>query len=231
MLRRSSPLLAVLASCASGARAPSNVPTGHDAPEAISVSWHTAPSAGRDVDVAIVVDGRAHPVGRLRADGEQLGSPKTCTLRGSRQSTATALMCGYSLAFNYFEADLIAGELVVTLHTGYDSEGEGPIENAPVEMMRIPLHASKLAVAPYEQTFAEALQIFCDAELLGGYDLVSEDRSIAISATVEGLVSNVRALDLFRTLSAMEPALKRTRLRAALAEASIPRCAVIDDTR
>ena len=138
--------LLVLVGCAG---APHPVPPAHT----VAIAWRTAPTDGRDVEVSVVVDGDARRVGLLRADGAGAGSPKTCALRLSTP-TETGLWCGYTTDLNYYAAELVGGELVVTLHTGFESEGDGPIENPAIEMLRLAVHGSRLVVAPFEQTLA-----------------------------------------------------------------------------
>ena len=138
--------LLVVVGCAG---APHPVPPA----QTVAIAWRTAPAEGRDVEVSVVVDGDARRVGRLRADGPRAGSPKTCALRLSTQ-TESGLSCGDTTDLNYYAAELVAGDLVVTLHTGFESEGDGPIENPPIEMLRLAVHGSRLVVAPYEQTTA-----------------------------------------------------------------------------
>ncbi len=166
------------------------------------------------------------PVGKLRADGAAPKSPKTCSVRNPAKPTVSILDCGYSTELNYDRAELVGGELVVTLHTGIDSEGDGPIENPPEEKLRIAVRASSLAVAPYEQTFADALRIFC-GDVVPHY-LVGTQRSVAFTNVVHRLVSNPRALELFRTLAGMAPAHRIKVLRGALAKTAIQHCDVLE---
>jgi hypothetical protein len=139
--------LVVLVGCAG---APRLVPPART----VAIAWRTTPADGRDVEVSVVVDGNPRRVGLLRADGARVGSPKICALRLSTP-LETGLWCGDTTDLNYFAAELVGGELVVTLHTGFESEDDGPIENPPIEMLRLAVHGSRLVVAPYEQ-FAEA---------------------------------------------------------------------------
>jgi hypothetical protein len=196
-----------------------------DPAHAVAVTWRIAPADGRDVEVSLVVDGHEQHVGRLRADGARAGSPKTCALRLSTPTEA-GLSCGYTTDLNYFAAELVGGDLVVTLHTGFESEGDGPIENPPIEMLRVAAHGSRLVVAPYEQTFAEALDIVCRSERLVAPG--AEARSVAMASAVDGLVSNPQARELLQAFGGMTRAQKTSALRTALATTAIARCELLD---
>ena len=211
--------LLVLVGCAG---APHPVPPAHT----VALAWRTAPAGGRDVEVSVIVDGDARRVGLLRADGVRAGSPKICALRLPTQ-TESGLSCGYTTDLNYYAAELVRGDLVVTLHTGFESEGDGPIENPPIEVLRLAVHGSRLAVAPYEQTFAEGLDVVCRSERL--VPPGAEARSVAMASAVDGLVSNPQARELLRTLGRMTRAQKTSALRAALATTAIARCELLDE--
>jgi hypothetical protein len=101
-----------------------------------SVEWKAEQADDGRVDISLVVDGKAQPIGLLDAATEnEAGTPATCALRAAH-SQRTELQCG---AVNYYAAELHAGELVISINDG----------ERTVEVKRIPLEADALAVKPY----------------------------------------------------------------------------------
>jgi hypothetical protein len=101
-----------------------------------SLEWKAEQADDGRVDITLVVDGKAQPIGLLEAATEmEAGTPNTCALRAAH-SQRTELQCG---AVNYYAAELHAGELVISINDG----------ERTVEVKRIPLEADALAVKPY----------------------------------------------------------------------------------
>jgi hypothetical protein len=101
-----------------------------------SLEWKAEQADDGRVDVSLVVDGKAQPIGLLEAATEmEAGTPATCALRAAHPAR-TELQCG---AVNYYAAELHAGELVISINDG----------ERTVEVKRIPLEADALAVKPY----------------------------------------------------------------------------------
>ena len=101
-----------------------------------SLEWKAEQADDGRVDISLVVDGKAQPIGLLEAATEmEPGTPATCALRAAH-SQRTELQCG---AVNYYAAELHAGELVISINDG----------ERTVEVKRIPLEADALAVKPY----------------------------------------------------------------------------------
>lgn len=108
------------------------------APEMIvaSLEWKAEQADDGRVDVSLLIDGKAQPIGLLDATTEtEAGTPATCALRAAH-GQRTELQCG---VVNYYAAELHAGELVISINDG----------ERTVEVKRIPLEADALAVKPY----------------------------------------------------------------------------------
>jgi hypothetical protein len=101
-----------------------------------SLEWKAEQAGDGRVDVSLVVDGKAQPIGLLDAATEmEPGTPATCALRAAH-GQRTELQCGEG---NFYAAELHAGELVISINDGQRT----------VEVKRIPLTADALAVKPY----------------------------------------------------------------------------------
>lgn len=127
-------LIVFFAAC--GAAPPA--PPASTAPEmrAASLEWKAEQADEGRVDVTLVVDGKAQPLGHLDATTEmEAGTPATCGLRAAH-ATRTELMCG---AANYYAAELQAGVLVISIFDGVRM----------LEVKRIPLEVDAIAVKPY----------------------------------------------------------------------------------
>lgn len=122
---------------ACGAAPPEPAPV-HQLAEMVvaSLEWKAEQADDNRVEISLVVDGKAQPIGLLEAATEnEAGTPATCALRAAH-SQRTELQCG---AVNYYAAELHAGELVISINDG----------ERTVEVKRIPLEADALAVKPY----------------------------------------------------------------------------------
>lgn len=130
--------LILLAIAACGAKSPAAPPPSEPAemPQPISVEWKADQADDGKVDVSLVIDGKALPVGLLDAATEsEPGTPATCALRAAHP-LRTEFQCG---AVNYYAAELHSGELVISLHDG---------EHA-IQVKRVPVNGDGLAVKPY----------------------------------------------------------------------------------
>jgi hypothetical protein len=108
-------VIVVLAACGGGGRAPVTEPTESAQPRAVMVEWKVEQGEGNTVDVSLVVDGRSVAIGALDAATEyEAGTPSTCALRAA-SPRRTEIVCGDA---NGFIADLVEGELLVTLAAG-----------------------------------------------------------------------------------------------------------------
>lgn len=127
-------LIAFLAACGAS---PPPAPV-EQAPEArvASLEWKAEQADDGRVDVSLVVDGKAQPIGLLDATTEtEAGTPATCALRAAH-TQRTELQCGERSSY---AAELHGGELVISINDG----------ERTVEVKRIPLEADALAVKPY----------------------------------------------------------------------------------
>lgn len=102
-----------------------------------SLEWKAEQADDGRVDVSLVVDGKAQPIGLLDAATEmEAGTPATCALRAAH-GNRTELQCGEG---NYYAAELHVGELVISINDGQRT----------VEVKRIPVEADALAVKAYK---------------------------------------------------------------------------------
>lgn len=128
-------VLVILAACG-----PSPPPAPVEQPpevRVVSLEWKAEQADDGRVNVSLVIDGKAQPIGLLDAATEnEAGTPATCALRAAH-GQRTELQCGVA---NYYAADLHVGELVISINDGQRT----------VEVKRIPLEADALAVKPYK---------------------------------------------------------------------------------
>lgn len=127
-------LLVLFAACGAS---PPPVPT-ETPPETVvaSLEWKAEQADNGHVEVSLVIDGKAQPIGLLDATTEmEAGTPATCALRAAH-AQRTELQCGTG---NFYAAELQTGELVVSHNDGEHT----------VELKRIPLQADAIAVKPY----------------------------------------------------------------------------------
>lgn len=102
-----------------------------------SLEWKAEQADDGRVDVSLVIDGKAQPIGLLDAATEtEPGTPATCALRAAH-GQRTELQCGIA---NYYAAELHVGELIISINDGQRT----------VEVKRIPLEADALAVKAYK---------------------------------------------------------------------------------
>jgi hypothetical protein len=134
-------VIVVLAACGGGGGGAAVVePTGPAEPRAVVVEWKVEQGDGNTVEVSLVVDGNAVAIGALDAATEyEAGTPSTCALRAA-SARRTEIVCGDA---NAFIADLVEGELLVTLAAGEQRSEVKRIrvdgEALSVKMLSLPL--------------------------------------------------------------------------------------------
>jgi hypothetical protein len=124
-------VLALLAACGGGSTG--RAPVYEEAPaQPIRVEWKVEQGAGNTVDVSLVVEGNAIPIGTLDAATEhEAGTPSTCALRAA-SPRRTEIVCGDA---NAYVADLVDGALVISL-----------VGQKRSEVKRVPVAGDTLAV-------------------------------------------------------------------------------------
>lgn len=98
---------------------------------AIVVQWKVEAGDGDRVNVTLVVDGTPLVIGALASTTNDAAGPSTCAVRSA--PLRTELVCGDA---NYYAADLIASELVITFVDGLTKS----------EVKRVPVTGDALAV-------------------------------------------------------------------------------------
>ena len=140
-------LVVVMALAACGGKTGSG--GGGSAKSDIAVSWQAKQADGENVEVTVVVAGKPYVLGKLNAASDDApGTPATCDTMASPKPTSVGFTCGGTPAYNHYRADLVGGELVITLETGVDGSDGAP-EEKKQEVKRIPVKGGALVVAPY----------------------------------------------------------------------------------
>ena len=103
-------------------------------PQPIRVEWKVERGEGTQVNVSLVVDGKAIAIGPLEAVTEMQVGTATCALRAAGPRR-TEIVCGDS---NAYSAALGDGELVVSLVPA--------IGAPPAVVKRIPVYGDALAI-------------------------------------------------------------------------------------
>lgn len=121
-------------------------------PQATSVAleWKAAQAEDENVTVTLVVAGEAVELGKLSAASDDgPGTPAQCSLGDKPTPTAVEFHCGHTPAFNYFRAELVGKELVISHVSGVDANPDGPPTPEIKEVKRVPVKGGALTVAPY----------------------------------------------------------------------------------
>jgi hypothetical protein len=126
---------------------PEPAPPGQPYGNVIRVAWRAKQADGPYVDVALVVAGRAFPLGQLDATADdELASPATCAIR-TADPRRTAFSCGRGREdYNYFIAELTPEGLVIARVWG--QHGDRAAERR-VEVERVAIDAVAMLVEAY----------------------------------------------------------------------------------
>jgi hypothetical protein len=113
------------------------------------VEWRAVQAPEEQVVVTLVVDGKAHELGKISAASDDApGTPGTCKDMDDPAPTPTSIgfVCGGTPAYNYYRAEVKGTEIVVTLVTGTDGE-DGSEHHS--EVKKIPVEKPTMTVKAY----------------------------------------------------------------------------------
>lgn len=117
---------------------------------ALALEWTAVQAEAEHVDVTLLVGGEAVPLGKLSAASDDgPGTPERCSVGDKPTPTAVEFRCGMTPAYNYFRAELVGKELVITHVSGVDTAADPAAKPEIKEVKRMPVKGGALSVAPY----------------------------------------------------------------------------------
>ena len=116
----------------------------------VVLEWKAAQAEGENVKVTLVVGGEAVELGTLNAASDDgPGTPALCKVGEQATPTVVEFHCGVMPAYNYFKAELVGKELVITRISGVDEAMDPAAKEETKEVKRMPVKGGALTVAPY----------------------------------------------------------------------------------
>lgn len=117
----------------------------------VALEWKATQGEGELVTVTLLVAGEPVTLGTLNAAADDApGTPAQCKVGDKPTPTTAEFWCGGTPAYNYFHAEIVGKELVITHISGVDAAVADPGAKEEVkEVKRVPVKGGTLTVAPF----------------------------------------------------------------------------------